>query len=212
MSAPDATSAAQVQQAPPLTNDGNVFNPNTGTGTTYVVSGQLLPPGGTIYIDSTTILLAPSATALIINSQMTPLGAPAIVTNEPVLTIGGSTITALPSGGVTYVIDGQTQTPDGVVTVSGRTISLSPSATALVIDSQTTTLFPATAASFTTEPVTATTAAPGSTGDDGGGPAATASTSAAGASRSTPSVSDVGFVSSVAALVVSFLGASGVFL
>ncbi|KAL1634099.1 hypothetical protein SLS58_010797 [Diplodia intermedia] len=114
-----------------------------GAGSTYVIDGQVLTIGGTITVDGTTISF-PSATAVVINGITQTLVAPAYTTNAPALTIGGTVYTDLPGPGTTYVIDGATLTPGGAVTVDGTTISLSPSATALVVDGVTQTLFPAT--------------------------------------------------------------------
>ncbi|MBE7181085.1 MAG: hypothetical protein INR71_07735 [Terriglobus roseus] len=97
------------------------------------------------------------------------------ITSAPVLTIDGHTYTAQPGGGTTYIIDGQTLTPGGVVTVSGEVISLSPGATVVVVDGKTITLFPATGAATatrtTTRLISASTSALGAAatgGSDGG--------------------------------------------
>ena len=102
----------------------------------YQVSGQSLTPGGAITVSGTPISLAPSATALIINSITTPLdsalvSAPAL----PPLTLGSHTFFADSSRG--YQIMGHTLTPGGAITVSGIPISLAPSATALIVGTST---------------------------------------------------------------------------
>ncbi|OMP83008.1 hypothetical protein BK809_0001199 [Diplodia seriata] len=114
-----------------------------GAGSTYVIDGQVLTIGGTITVDGTTISF-PSATAVVVNGITQTLVAPAYTTNAPDLTIAGTVYTDSPGPGTTYIIHGATLTPGGAVTVDGTTISLSPSATALVVDGVTTTLFPAT--------------------------------------------------------------------
>jgi hypothetical protein len=133
---------------PPLSIGDGVFSALSGSGTTYIIDGQTLTPGGTITVASSTISLAPGASALIINGKSTTLLSPATITNPPLLTIGSQTITALPGGGTTFVIGDRTLTPGGVITVDGTTISLAPGATMLTYGSQgrstTTTLFPAT--------------------------------------------------------------------
>jgi hypothetical protein len=133
---------------PPITIGNGVFTAIPGTGTTYLIGGSALTPGGVITVAGTTISLSPGATAVVVNGVTTTLIPTAPVTNPPLLTIGTATYTALPGGGTTFVIGGQTLTPGGVITVSGTTISLSPSATALIINggsmTTTETLFPAT--------------------------------------------------------------------
>lgn len=133
---------------PPITIGNGVFTAIPGTGTTYLIGGSALTPGGVITVAGTTISLSPGATAVVVNGVTTTLTPTAPITNPPLLTIGTATYTALPGGGTTFVIGGQTLTPGGVITVSGTTISLSPSATALIINggsmTTTETLFPAT--------------------------------------------------------------------
>lgn len=133
---------------PALTIAGHTYFATTANSApSYVINGQTLTPGGVITVSGTTISLAPSATALIINGVTQPLnaaaGTSATTTAPPLLTLGGTTYTA--NAGTTFVIGGQTLTPGGVVTLAGgTTVSLSPSATALVVNGMTTTLFPAT--------------------------------------------------------------------
>jgi hypothetical protein len=85
--------------------------------------------------------LLPGGTAVVVNGKTTYLGN-GITTNAPLITFDGTVFTA--NSGTTFVIDGMTLTPGGVITVSGTVISLSPSATDVVINGKTTTLFPAT--------------------------------------------------------------------
>jgi hypothetical protein len=136
--------------APPLTIGNGVFTALPGTGTTYMIGSYYLTPGGVITVADTTISLAPGATALVINGQTTYLSATvsAPITNPPLLTVGSETFTAVPGTGTTFLIDGQTLTPGGTITVDGTTIILAPGATELVYGSSsrstTTVLFPAT--------------------------------------------------------------------
>lgn len=141
-------SGAMITQAPVLTIDGSLFSAQPGSGTTYLVGGKILTPGGQIIVTGAdgqleTISLLPGASAIVINRQTTLLNNAGAATNAPLLTVGGIVYTALP-GGTTYVIDGQTLVPGSSIVVSGTTISLSPYATALIINGHTTTLFPAT--------------------------------------------------------------------
>lgn len=135
---------------PPLTIGNGVFRPLPGSGTSYLIGSSILTPGGFVVLADTTISLAPGATAIVINGQtsfISPQDQP-VMTNPPLLTIGSQTYTAVPGSGTTFIIDGQTLTPGGMITVDGTTISLSPGATELVYESAgrrtTTALFPAT--------------------------------------------------------------------
>lgn len=140
-----------MTNAPDLTIGGTVYTDLSGPGTTYVIAGQTLTPGGVIVVDGTTISLSPSATALVVNGvtqTLFPATAVPGSTRFPVLTIDGQTYTAIANSGAaggTYVIDGQTLTPGGSIVIDGTTISLSPSATVLVVDGHTQTLVPASA-------------------------------------------------------------------
>ncbi|KAF2488268.1 hypothetical protein BU16DRAFT_229432 [Lophium mytilinum] len=134
---------------PPLTIGNGVYTPIPGSGTSYLIGGSLLTPGGVITVANTKISLGPKASFLVVNGATTTLDNGPITTNAPILTIGTAIVTAQPGNGTTFIVDGHTLTPGGVITVSGTVISLSPSATALVIVSSgsstsTETLFPAT--------------------------------------------------------------------
>jgi hypothetical protein len=185
-----ATPAAvvAVQTDPPTLTVGNgVFKPLPGTGTSYQIGTALLTPGSDIVVAGTTISLALGATALIINGMTTSLatGAPPIVTNAPLLTIGSRTYTAAPGSGTTFVINGQTLTAGGTITVDGTTIVLSHQATELLYGSSgrstSTALFPAT----TTRGTRATASASATEGQSvSDGSAAPTSTRKGRASRS----------------------------
>jgi hypothetical protein len=151
---------------PPVTVGNGIYNPVPGSGTSYLIGGSLLTPGGVITVAGTTVSLALGASYLVVNGATTTLLSGPVITNPPLLTISTSIFTALPGDGTTFVIDGQTLTPGGIITVSGTVISLSPSATALVFGSsgsatQTETLFPATRTSASTAQQTSTSAATG---------------------------------------------------
>ncbi|KAL2349944.1 hypothetical protein BJ546DRAFT_818385, partial [Cryomyces antarcticus] len=133
------THPAAIISAPILTVRGRTYTANAGF--SYVIGGQTLTPGGMITVSGTTISLAPSAANIVVNGVTQTLASPATVTAPPVLTIGGTTYTA--NTDTTYTIAGQTLTPGGVVTVSGTVISLTPSATAIVLNGVTSALFPA---------------------------------------------------------------------
>ena len=105
----------------------------------YHIMGQTLSPGERVTVSGTPISLAPSATALVVDSVITPL-----TRALPLLTIGSSTFTADSSG--EYQIMDQTLTLGGIVTISGTSISLASSATAVVIGSSTEVMAPVSTA------------------------------------------------------------------
>ncbi|KAL1591951.1 hypothetical protein SLS60_011543 [Paraconiothyrium brasiliense] len=122
--------------ASPLTVAGAAITPLPNPGPSFIIDGHLLTPGALITVSGTTLSLLPSATAIVINGVTTPLSLPTI------LTLGSHTYTALPPSAPAFLISGQTLTPGGTITVHGTTFSLSPSATALVVNGITTLLPP----------------------------------------------------------------------
>lgn len=143
------TAAAAQITPPPLTIGDTVFTALPGTGTAYVIGSMLLTPGGSVVVGSITISLSSGATALVINGQTSIITTnQPLITNPPILTIGSETYTAASGSGTKFIINGQTLTPGGTITVDGTTIILSPGATELVFGSSgrstTTALFPAT--------------------------------------------------------------------
>lgn len=91
-----------------------------------------------------------------ITPQTTPLSPPGLnnggsnvstpITRAPIITVGGTTITAGPSGA--FDVGGQTLTPGGsAVVVEGTTISIVAGGSAAVVNGQTSTLAVATGSS-----------------------------------------------------------------
>lgn len=130
-----------ITPAPVIVIDGHSY-PATG-GSSYVVDGQTLTPGGTITADGTTIYLGPGASTMVIDGVTT--------TNRPAFGYGTSTAAALPiisigsetftaTSGSTYVINGETLTPGQpeTVTMHGTTyiVSIEPSGTVVVIETE----------------------------------------------------------------------------
>jgi hypothetical protein len=137
------TSSIALGTIPALVLGGTTYAATSALSGAYIFDGETLTPGGVITVNGHTISLAAGGTALVIDGSTSFIGAPASITNPPELTINGHTYDA--NSGTTFTIDGQLLSPGGVITVSGTTISLSPGATAIVINGKTTTLFPATA-------------------------------------------------------------------
>jgi hypothetical protein len=113
-------------------------------GPTFVIGGQTLTPGGPpITVSGTTLSLAPGGSSVIVNGVPSAIPTP-ITLAQPTLTIGDSVFTQVPGSDNAFLIAGQTLVPGGQpITMSGTTISLSPGATALVINGQTSQFAPA---------------------------------------------------------------------
>ena len=147
---PSPNVPAPIFVPPPITIAGSTILLDTLSN--YVLGTQTLAPGGTlIVVAGTTISLAPLATALIIGSITAPLTpSPAAATPRPI-TIGTQTITT--NAQSQFLIAGQTLAPGGPpITVSSTTISLAPSATALIVNGRTSPLLPLPAAATTVVP------------------------------------------------------------
>lgn len=138
---------ATITAPPILTVDGQGYAANGGT--SYIISGQTLTPGGAITItdangDVETLSLDSAATELYSVVSGTTVSsmvgaAAAMSTGAPVLTVDGQQYTAVSydsGSGATYVVDGQTLTRGGTITISGangmETLSLDAAGTALV--------------------------------------------------------------------------------
>jgi hypothetical protein len=129
------TTLAQVTAPAGLTFGGHVYAVQTGS--SYVIDGTTLTPGGVMTLaGGTTISLASSGSFVVINGVTSSIPRAAGATATPVLTVDGRIYTA--SSG-SYVIDGQTLSSGGAITLSdGTTLSLG--ASVLVINGQTSTL------------------------------------------------------------------------
>ena len=100
-----------------------------------VESQTLVPGGAPVTISGTFVSLAPSATAIVIGTSTFALTPGAEATEAPVFTFGSSIYTENP--GSSFIIDSQTLTPGGEITIDGTVISLVSSATAVVVGSST---------------------------------------------------------------------------
>lgn len=149
---------------PPIVIGFKTYNANSAS--QYIISSQTFTPDGEIFVPGTPVSLLPvfpSASAIAIGS-LTKTWVPAFTSPTPLspkaleLVVGGTTealvsIFSLPpltiasqtytmDSNSQYIIASQTLTPNGKIVVSGTTISLLPSASALVIGSITRTLKP----------------------------------------------------------------------
>ena len=98
----------------------------------YIIGSQTLTPGDpAITISGTPISLASNDAYAIVGTSTENLA----ITSSPALTIGSRIITANPLG--QYIVDGQTLTPGGVISVSGTRISLAADESDVVIGTST---------------------------------------------------------------------------
>ncbi|MCJ1275918.1 hypothetical protein MMC21_003723 [Puttea exsequens] len=120
------TPAPSIANAPAvLTFAGATYTANAAG--QIVIAGQTLTPGGAITVSGTPISEAPGtapAFAVIGSSTQSLASATALTTEAPVLTFNGQTYTA--DAHSDFIIDGQTLTPGGVITVSGTPLSEAP--------------------------------------------------------------------------------------
>jgi hypothetical protein len=127
--------------------------PSGGSG--FVVAGQTLSEGGSITVSGTLFTLTTDAaghTVLVSNAHSSMI--PNQVNASP-LTIEGQTITPtnLPYGmGQGYIIDGQTLTPGGSVTISGTTFTLTvdPEGNTVLVNNGKTSTVPTSSMALTT--------------------------------------------------------------
>ncbi|KAL8824227.1 MAG: hypothetical protein Q9191_005208 [Dirinaria sp. TL-2023a] len=106
----------------------------------FIIQDQTLTPGGAITISGTRISLPTSGSYAIIGSSTVALGTvPKSLISSPakILTLGDQKYTADPANPQDFIIQGQTLTPGGAITVSGTQISLPTSGSYVVIGSST---------------------------------------------------------------------------
>lgn len=116
----------QPAPSPAATPDGGI-----------VLGGQTIRPGQVATIHNTPVSLAAQGSSLVIGGTRTvQIQNP---TQPPTLELGGSTITANPTGA--FVIGSQTLVPgSSAIVISGSTVSLAPSGSVVVINGKTSTL------------------------------------------------------------------------
>ncbi|KAL8830304.1 MAG: hypothetical protein Q9191_001513, partial [Dirinaria sp. TL-2023a] len=126
-----------LTQPPILTLPGN--GPVTAnSNSAYVVDHQTLKPGQEITLHGSTISLAPSASALVINGHTTALTPHSVLAtvSPPLITLGPSILT--PNAKSAYLVDGKSLSPGGpAITFHGTRLSLAPDGTDLIVGSST---------------------------------------------------------------------------
>lgn len=141
---------SQITEAPilaPVIIGHNTLIPNSKS--ELVISGQTLKPGGpAITVEGTTISLARSATAIVINGVTSTInqfyGAVYTTTTAPYLTVNNQVYTANRAGYYSLA-PGVTLIPGGApVTVSGTVISLEPQGRTAMIQGTRSILAPVT--------------------------------------------------------------------
>lgn len=108
-----------------------------------VIGSQTLQPGQATTIGGVVVSVPPGGSSIVVGGSNTIAINPAGPTapGNPVLTVGGTPVTAGPSG--QFVFGTQTLTPGGpAITVSGTVLSLGPSGTIAVVNGATQTLGP----------------------------------------------------------------------
>jgi hypothetical protein len=103
----------------------------------FVVSGQTLSQGGQVIAGGTTVSLAQGGSIAVVNGATQSL----IVAPSPVLTVGGSVLTANSAG--QFVVDGSTVGVGSAITVGSTTVSLTTNAagqTVAVVNGKSSTL------------------------------------------------------------------------
>lgn len=135
-------------QDPAVTFAGSTYA--IGSSSELVIHGQTLTPGGAITVHSTPISYLPSGGSIVIGTSTQPLGPSRIEdAQDAAITFGGSTYTLDPSSKL--MIQSQTLTPGGAVTVKGTTISFGSSNNKILIGTNTQTI-PTAAARITKAP------------------------------------------------------------
>ena len=120
-----------------LTLGGTTYTANAAS--QFVIGGQTLTPGGQITVSGTALSEGALGSGVVVvggsSTQSLNHGGAAMMTSAAVMSFGGQTYTANAAGD--FVVDGQTLTPGGVITVSGMPISEGTGANDVVIGSST---------------------------------------------------------------------------
>ena len=130
--------ASTPQEDALLTFDGSTFTADSSSD--FVIDGQTLSKGAIITVDSTRLSYNQQGSAIVIGTSTQALSFATITpapTPTPVITFDGSTYYANDASSSEFVIDGQTLTKGGVVTVDGTLISYAVDGTDVVVGTST---------------------------------------------------------------------------
>ena len=102
----------------------------------FIIKDQTLTKGGTVVVDGTTVSYDEADVAVVIGTSTQRLSFADITpAAEPILTFDGSTYTADPSSD--FVIDGQTLTRGGAITMNGTPLFYDQAGTDVIIGTST---------------------------------------------------------------------------
>lgn len=121
-----------ITPAPAFYLGGNAYGTNGGAA--FVVDGQVLTPGGAITVSGTPVSFVKEGTAVIVGGftqRLPQTHAPA----APVLNFAGQIYTAQADSA--FVVDGQTLTRGGLITISGTKVSYANEGTAVLVNGET---------------------------------------------------------------------------
>ncbi len=130
-----------VTPKPLLTFAGTTYTADDSSN--FVIAGETLTKGGTVKVEGTLLSLDQAGTAVLIGTSTQLLAFPGIITAaEPILTFDGSIYTVDSSS--EFILNGQTLSKGGVITVDGTQLSYDEAGTAVAIGTSTQTLSHAT--------------------------------------------------------------------
>ena len=119
---------------PILTFDGSTYVADSSTN--FLIDGQILSKGDMITVDGTQLSYDQAGTDVVIGSSTQILGTTSIAAaEEPAITFDGSTYLA--DSASDFIIDGQTLTRGGVITVEGTPVSYAAGGTDVVVGTST---------------------------------------------------------------------------
>jgi len=128
-----ATTAAQIAQDSVLTFAGSAYT--VGSSSRLVIQGQTLTPGGTITIQGTPVNYRSGGNEVVIGTSTQRIAATAAqFVQNSVLTFAGSTYTEHSS---VFMIDGQTLSKGGAITIQGTPINYRSDGNEVVIGTTT---------------------------------------------------------------------------
>ena len=119
---------------PIITFDGSTYTADASSN--FTIDGQTLTQGGNIDVSGTPISYPLAGTAVVIGTSTEPFSFATVTgADTPMITFDGSTYT--PDASSDFVIDGQTLTPGGVITINGTPVSYAAAGTDVVIGTST---------------------------------------------------------------------------
>ena len=119
---------------PILTFDGSIYVADSSSN--FVINGQILSKGDMITVDGTQLSYDQAGTDVVIGTSTQTLSTTSIAAaEEPAITFDGSTYYA--DSASDFILDGQTLTRGGVITVQGTPISYAAGGTDVVVGTST---------------------------------------------------------------------------